>query len=41
MGLLARLLHKGVRDLVRISNGRMSSAAFGTVVLQVTPRIGD
>ena len=37
MGLPARLLRKGVRDLVRISDGRMSGTAFGTVVLHVTP----
>ncbi|MCY4521341.1 MAG: dihydroxy-acid dehydratase [Caldilineaceae bacterium] len=37
MGLPVRLLRKGVRDLVRISDGRMSGTAFGTVVLHVTP----
>ena len=37
MGLPERLLRKGVRDLVRISDGRMSGTAFGTVVLHVTP----
>ena len=33
----ARLLAKGVTDLVRISDARMSGTAFGTVVLHVAP----
>ena len=32
-----RLLKKGGRDMVRISDGRMSGTAFGTVVLHVAP----
>jgi dihydroxy-acid dehydratase len=32
-----RLLKKGVRDLVRISDCRMSGTASGTIVLHVTP----
>jgi dihydroxy-acid dehydratase len=32
-----KLLQKGVRDMVRISDARMSGTAFGTVVLHVTP----
>jgi dihydroxy-acid dehydratase len=32
-----KLLAKGVRDLVRISDGRMSGTAYGTVVLHVAP----
>src|SRR5699024_5804704 len=32
-----KLLKKGVRDMVRISDCRMSGTAFGTVVLHVTP----
>ena len=32
-----RLLEQGVRDLVRISDARMSGTAFGTVVLHVAP----
>ena len=32
-----KLLEKGVRDMVRISDARMSGTAFGTVVLHVTP----
>ncbi|MTB52088.1 IlvD/Edd family dehydratase [Lewinella sp. W8] len=32
-----KLLRKGIRDLVRISDGRMSGTAAGTVVLHVSP----
>jgi dihydroxyacid dehydratase/phosphogluconate dehydratase len=32
-----KLLAAGVRDMVRISDGRMSGTAFGTVVLHVAP----
>jgi dihydroxy-acid dehydratase len=32
-----RLLEQGVRDMVRISDARMSGTAFGTVVLHVSP----
>jgi L-arabonate dehydrase len=32
-----KLLRKGVRDMVRISDGRMSGTAAGTVVLHVSP----
>jgi dihydroxy-acid dehydratase len=37
MGLPAKLLDKGVTDMVRISDGRMSGTGFGTVVLHVSP----
>ncbi|MCM4169546.1 L-arabonate dehydratase [Arenibacter antarcticus] len=37
MGLPKKLLEKGVRDMVRISDGRMSGTGFGTVVLHVSP----
>ncbi|MGA5300236.1 IlvD/Edd family dehydratase [Nucisporomicrobium flavum] len=37
MPLPAKLLAEGVRDMVRISDGRMSGTAYGTVVLHVTP----
>ena len=37
MPLPARLLERGVRDMVRISDGRMSGTAYGTVVLHVAP----
>jgi dihydroxy-acid dehydratase len=32
-----KLLRKGVKDMVRISDGRMSGTAAGTVVLHVSP----
>ncbi|WP_214321275.1 IlvD/Edd family dehydratase [Nonomuraea sediminis] len=35
--LPARLLAKGVRDMVRISDARMSGTAYGTVVLHTAP----
>jgi dihydroxy-acid dehydratase len=37
MGLPKRLLEKGVTDIVRISDGRMSGTGFGTVVLHASP----
>ncbi|MBI3453440.1 MAG: dihydroxy-acid dehydratase [Rhodospirillales bacterium] len=37
MGLPAKILRKGVRDMVRISDARMSGTAYGTVVLHVAP----
>lgn len=37
MGLPAKLLRKGVSDMVRISDARMSGTAYGTVVLHVCP----
>jgi dihydroxy-acid dehydratase len=33
----SKLLKAGVKDMVRISDARMSGTAFGTVVLHVTP----
>lgn len=33
----AKLLKQGVTDMIRISDGRMSGTAFGTVVLHVSP----
>jgi dihydroxy-acid dehydratase len=35
--LPTRLLKQGVRDMVRICDGRMSGTAYGTVVLHVSP----
>ena len=32
-----KLAHAGVRDMVRISDARMSGTAFGTIVLHVSP----
>jgi dihydroxy-acid dehydratase len=37
MGLPAKLLARGVTDMVRISDARMSGTAYGTVVLHVSP----
>ncbi|MBC7848288.1 MAG: dihydroxy-acid dehydratase [Chitinophagaceae bacterium] len=37
MGLPSKLLAKGISDMVRISDGRMSGTGFGTVVLHVSP----
>ena len=37
MTLPIKLLAKGIKDLVRISDGRMSGTGFGTVVLHVSP----
>jgi dihydroxy-acid dehydratase len=33
----AKLAHSGVKDMIRISDARMSGTAFGTIVLHVTP----
>ncbi|ULC60713.1 dihydroxy-acid dehydratase [Flaviramulus sp. BrNp1-15] len=32
-----KLIKKGVKDMVRISDGRMSGTAYGTVVLHISP----
>ena len=32
-----KLLDKGIRDIVRISDARMSGTAFGTIILHVSP----
>ena len=32
-----KLLRKGIKDMIRISDGRMSGTAAGTVVLHVSP----
>ncbi|PSR53851.1 dihydroxy-acid dehydratase [Adhaeribacter arboris] len=37
MTLPKKILEKGVVDMVRISDGRMSGTAYGTVVLHVSP----
>ncbi|MDQ3536345.1 MAG: dihydroxy-acid dehydratase [Bacteroidota bacterium] len=37
MGLPKKILEKGITDMVRISDGRMSGTAYGTVVLHVSP----
>ncbi|HKE23541.1 MAG TPA: IlvD/Edd family dehydratase [Bryobacteraceae bacterium] len=37
MGLPPKLLKRGITDVVRISDARMSGTAYGTVVLHVSP----
>lgn len=41
MPLPRKLLERGMRDMVRISDGRMSGTAYGTVILHVTPEAAD
>jgi dihydroxy-acid dehydratase len=37
MGLPPKILKKGITDMVRISDARMSGTAYGTVVLHISP----
>ena len=37
LGLPQKVLRRGIRDLVRVSDARMSGTAYGTVVLHVAP----
>ena len=37
MGLPPKLLARGIKDMVRVSDARMSGTAFGTVILHVCP----
>ena len=37
LALPAKLIRQGITDMVRISDGRMSGTAYGTVVLHVSP----
>jgi dihydroxy-acid dehydratase len=37
MALPAKILKRGITDMVRISDARMSGTAYGTVVLHVCP----
>ena len=37
MPMPKKLLERGITDLVRVSDARMSGTAYGTVVLHVTP----
>lgn len=41
MALPAKLLKRGVTDMVRVSDARMSGTAFGTVVLHVAPESAE
>lgn len=36
-----KLARQGVKDMVRISDARMSGTAFGTVVLHITPEAAE
>ncbi len=37
MGLPPKVLRKGITDMIRISDARMSGTAYGTVILHTTP----
>ena len=37
MGLPPKVLRKGIKDMIRISDARMSGTAYGTVILHATP----
>ena len=37
MPVPAKLLRKGITDIVRVSDARMSGTAYGTVVLHISP----
>ena len=37
MPIPARLIREGVRDMIRVSDARMSGTAYGTVVLHTSP----
>lgn len=37
MGLPPKVLQKGIKDMIRISDARMSGTAYGTVVLHASP----
>ncbi|MFK7902066.1 MAG: L-arabinonate dehydratase [Nitratireductor sp.] len=37
MGLPAKVLKKGITDMIRISDARMSGTAYGTVILHTSP----
>jgi len=41
MGLPPKLMARGITDMVRISDARMSGTAYGTVVLHVAPEAMD
>ena len=41
MGLPPKILKKGITDMVRISDARMSGTAYGTVILHTSPEAAD
>ena len=36
-----RIVRRGVQDMIRASDSRMKSTAYGTVVLHITPEAAD
>lgn len=36
-----KLARQGVKDMIRISDARMSDTAFGTIILHVPPNSGN
>ena len=40
MGLPPKVLKKGITDMIRISDARMSGTAYGTVILHTSPEAG-
>jgi dihydroxy-acid dehydratase len=41
MGLPPKVLRKGITDMIRISDARMSGTAYGTVILHASPEAAD
>ena len=41
MGLPPKVLKKGISDMIRISDARMSGTAYGTVILHTSPEAAD
>ena len=41
MGLPPKVLKKGITDMIRISDARMSGTAYGTVILHTSPEAAD
>lgn len=41
MPIPRKLVREGVRDMIRVSDARMSGTAFGTVILHVSPEAND
>jgi len=41
MGLPPKVLRKGITDMIRISDARMSGTAYGTVILHTAPEAAD
>jgi dihydroxy-acid dehydratase len=41
MGLPPKVLKKGITDMIRISDARMSGTAYGTVILHAAPEAAD